>query len=261
MHVLQFHFPFIVFAASDLWPRWLQCQHQHKLLEAPNSCLGGWNRHYPNLCHLVAITAFLKVLAEQDIRWLLGCCFSQPCLLNVNENDSLSSYKKHKDRCPSGNWEVGNPASPELVLDGLWEPLFDLAALHPGVGCSVVSTATHTCVSLKHGLSMWGPLLCVRAVHDTAGSIVSSSMGLGLFRCDFIIVIAIGLTWLFLVNSCNTSNWFVIPERKKSTVEVVKLKHCWSAVLWHSSWMGALAEEEGSFVKLPLSLPVSKNFY
>lgn len=79
-----------------------------------------------------------------------------------------------------------------------------------------------------------------------------SQLQFGLLSCDFIIVITIGLTWLFLVNSCNVSNWFMILGRKKWTVEVVKLKHCWSAALWLLSWMAALAEQEGSFVKLPL---------
>ena len=115
MHILQFHFALIVFAASDLWLWWIWCQHQHKLLEARNSCSGGWNSQCPNLCHLVAIIACLKGLAEQDTHWPLGCCFSQPLLLNVNENDSLSSYKKQKERCPSGNWKLGRPASPELA--------------------------------------------------------------------------------------------------------------------------------------------------
>lgn len=42
-----------------------------------------------------------------------------------------------------------------------------------------------------------------------------SQPGFGLLRRDFIIVITVGSTWLFLVNSCNVSNWFMILGRKK----------------------------------------------
>lgn len=44
---------------------------------------------------------------------------------------------------------------------------------------------------------------------------VPSQLRLGLLRCDFGVEITIGLTWLFLVNSCNVFNWFMILGRKK----------------------------------------------
>lgn len=87
-----------------------------------------------------------------------------------------------------------------------------------------------------------------------------SQLGLGLFRNELTMGITIGLTWLFLANSCNTSNSFMITGRKESADEVVKLKHWWSAVWWHLSWLGALAEGEKLLVKLPLCFPVHLNY-
>lgn len=166
IHILRCHFPFIV------WPWQFQCQHQHVLLEAPRSCLGNWNSRYSHLCCLVAITALLKVLAGLGTHWLFSCCVSQPPLVNVNQNNRLSSYKKHKEMCPSVSWEIGNPASPELPWTGSESP--SLTWLPSFLAWGVL------CFPHHHVVSPWrkecrkqGLLLRVCAVHDTAGSVLN----------------------------------------------------------------------------------------